>query len=296
MKREYTGSALVVLAAISFGLIAIFVKMAYAGQINLITTLSTRFIIASIFIWIAVWLSKLPVSVSPREMLSLFLVSMLGYGCAGTFFFASLRTIPSSLAALILFIHPILISLFEVVVYKYPLTPKKLTALSLSTLGLVFVLGNVSGTVDLTGILLALAGGFSYGAYILYSSRVANSHHPLVTTAFVLTFPAIVFTLYGLATGSLNYGFPLNSWIWLAAMALVSTCLGILFLFAGLRRINAGTAGIIGTLEVVVTVLFSALIFGDLLTPWQMAGGVLILAGIISLQIKPGLSQNTKSS
>lgn len=286
MKQEQTGAALVFLAAVCFGLIAIFVKLAYAGQVNMITSLSVRFILASIFMWAVILLTGQAISLNLKEMGSLFIVSLLGYGGAGTFYFAALKTIPPSLASLLMFTHPILVTLYELVFYRYPVTNKKVIALMLSTTGIIMVLGNIGGNVSINGILMGLAAGVSYAAYLLYGNKSVQGHHPLVTTTFVLTFAGLGFTLYGLASRGINLDFPLSSWVWLLAMALISTCLGILSLFAGLKRINAGKASIIGTFELVVTVCLSALFFGDILTVLQIVGGTLILAGIITLQLK----------
>ncbi|MCL6611302.1 MAG: DMT family transporter [Peptococcaceae bacterium] len=288
MKQEHAGAVLVVLSAVCYGFLAIFVKFAYTGQINMITTLSGRFVLASLFLWVAVWAGRQPVSPSLKEAASLLVLALLGYGGASTFFFASLLVIPASLASLLLFTHPVMVSLFEVIVYRYPLTVKKTAALALSTTGLILVLGNTGGGAGLKGVLLALAAALSYSAYLLYGNRVVRRHPPVVTTALVITFAAAGFTLYGLAAGNINLAFPATSWVWLLAMALVSTSMGILFLFAGLKRIEAGKASIISTFEVVVTVSLSALLFREALTPLQAAGGMMILAGIIILQLQPG--------
>lgn len=63
MKKEHSGAALVALSALCYGFMAIFVKLAYAGNINMITTLSGRFILASIFMWAAVWIGRQPFSI-----------------------------------------------------------------------------------------------------------------------------------------------------------------------------------------------------------------------------------------
>ena len=288
MKQEHVGAIFVVLSAICCGLLAIFVKLAYAGHINLITTLSSRFVLASIILWVVVLLVRQPISLSGKEMVPFMLLSLLGYGGAGTLFFASLQLIPASLASLVLFIHPVMVSLFELIIYRYPLSIKKIAALIMSTTGLVFVLGNVMGNVSSKGVLLALGAAVSYTAYLLYGNKVAGRHPPMVTTAFVLTFSAVGFMLFGLVTGGINLSFPLISWIWLGAMALVSTSMTIFLLFAGLKRIEAGKASIIGTLEIVVTISLSALLFGEVLTSFQILGGLMILFGIVILQLETG--------
>ncbi|MCL6477413.1 MAG: DMT family transporter [Peptococcaceae bacterium] len=145
MKQEHIGAALMLLSAVCYGFMAIFVKLAYTGHVNLITALSVRFVLASLFMWLVVLANRQPVSLSRREVASFILLSLLGYGTASTFFFSALWWIPASL---VLFIHPVMVSLCEVAFYRYPLNIQKVSALGLTTAGLVLVLGNTSGGFD----------------------------------------------------------------------------------------------------------------------------------------------------
>ncbi|MCL5056589.1 MAG: DMT family transporter [Actinobacteria bacterium] len=280
-----------IMSAACYGFMAIFVKFAYAGQANLATVLSGRFVLASLLLWLLVLVRRQAAGISPGELGSLFLLSLVGYGISSTLFFASLLFIPASLASMILFIHPVMVSLYELAVYRYPLSLKKVSALALSTAGLIFVLGNVGSGVNMRGVFLALGAALAYTVYLLYGKKVVGRHSPVVVTAYVLSFAAVGFTACGLASGGINPGLPAATWLWILAVAVISTCLGILFLFAGLKRLEAGRASIISTLEVVVTVCFSALLLGESMTVLQAAGGAMILAGIIILRIEPGREQ-----
>ncbi|HBV96046.1 MAG: hypothetical protein JL50_05395 [Peptococcaceae bacterium BICA1-7] len=291
MKQEHAGALLVVISAVCYGFMAIFVKFAYAGQANLATVLSGRFVLASLFLWLLVIVRRQAAGISAGEMGSFFLLSLVGYGFSSTLFFSSLLYIPASLASMILFIHPVMVSVYELVVYRYPLTLKKTSALALSTAGLVLVLGNLGSGVNVRGVLLALGASLAYTVYLLYGKKIVGRHSPLVVTAYVLSFAAVGFTGYGLASGGINTVLPAATWLWIISVAVISTCLGILFLFAGLKMLEAGRASIISTFEVVVTVCFSALLLGESMTVFQAAGGAMILAGIIILRIEPGREQ-----
>ncbi|MFZ5645142.1 MAG: DMT family transporter [Bacillota bacterium] len=292
MKQDHIGVLLVILSSVCYGFMAIFVKFAYAGQANLATVLSSRFVLASLFLWLIVIVGKTAVTVTRKDLLSLLLLSIVGYGIASTFFFASLLFIPASLASLILFIHPVMVTIYETVFYRYPLGLKKAAALVLSTAGLFLVMGNISGEVNIRGALLAMGAAFSYTIYLLYGKKVVGKHSPVLVTAFVLTFAAAGFSAYGLAFGEIDLSFPLYTWVWILAVAAVSTCMGILFLFAGLKRLEAGKASILSTFEVIITVSFSTLLLGDVMTPAQIAGGAAILAGIVILRMQPGENGN----
>lgn len=287
MRQEHSGILFVVLSAVCYGFIAIFVKFAYAGQVNLTTILAGRFVLAALFMWLLVFIRKQPVSFSSRDILSLLLISILGYWASSTLFFASLRVIPASLASLLLFTHPVMVSVAEAVIYRYRLTPGKISALALSTAGLIMVLGNIGGEVDPEGVMMALGAAVFYTAYLLYGQRVVRKHPPDVVTAYLLTFAAVGFTSYGAASGGIFLGFPASSWIWILAMAFVSTFSAVLFLFAGLKRLEAGKASVISTLEVVFTVLFSSILLGDSMNMLQIAGGLMIVSGIVILRMQP---------
>jgi drug/metabolite transporter (DMT)-like permease len=84
-----------------------------------------------------------------------------------------------------------------------------------------------------------------------------------------------------LAGGALHIG---GGWIWIVALALVSTVLPIVTFMLGMERVGASTASIVSTVEPVLTVTLAVILFGDSLGPLQVAGGVLVLTAVAALQ------------
>jgi drug/metabolite transporter (DMT)-like permease len=91
------------------------------------------------------------------------------------------------------------------------------------------------------------------------------------------------FTVFGVASGRLDWGFEPAGWFWLAAIAVVSTVVPISTFFAGLSRVGPSTAAILSTLEPVVTVGLAYLVFSEALSAVQLAGAVLVLAAAVVL-------------
>jgi drug/metabolite transporter (DMT)-like permease len=75
-------------------------------------------------------------------------------------------------------------------------------------------------------------------------------------------------------------------WGWLACLAVVSTVASISLFFAGLRRVGPTTASILATVEPLVTVVLAFLAFGETLAPAQLAGGALVLAAVLVLNVR----------
>jgi len=105
--------------------------------------------------------------------------------------------------------------------------------------------------------------------------------------ALVMTGAALTLTLRSLATGGVELGFGAAGWFWLACIAVVSTVVAMLTFFAGLRRVGPSSAAILSTFEPVVTAGLAALALGESLGPVQLVGGLLVLASVVALQVRP---------
>ena len=105
--------------------------------------------------------------------------------------------------------------------------------------------------------------------------------------ALVCTGAAVTLTAGSAALGELRPGaLTAAGWGWLACLAVVSTVAAIGLFFAGLRRVGPTTASILATVEPLVTVLLAFLVFGETLGPAQLAGGALVLAAVLVLNVR----------
>jgi drug/metabolite transporter (DMT)-like permease len=67
----------------------------------------------------------------------------------------------------------------------------------------------------------------------------------------------------------------------------VSTVAAMLSFFAGLRRTGPSTTAILSTFEPVVTTALATLTVGESLRGVQLFGGLLVLASVVVLQLRP---------
>jgi drug/metabolite transporter (DMT)-like permease len=111
---------------------------------------------------------------------------------------------------------------------------------------------------------------------------------PLVLSALVCTGAAVSLTLGGTALGEVQAGAVTAAGFgWLGALALVSTVAAIVLFFAGLARVGPTTASILSTAEPMTAVLLAFLVFGESLGVAQLAGGTLVLGGVLILSARP---------
>lgn len=281
------GAFQIVLSAAGFATMAIFVKFAYAAGANLVTILSFRFSLAAVFFILVLYRRGVSLRLNKKMTLSLLAMGGLGYGSTSAFFAGSLHYLPASLSAMLLYTFPAIVSLLSFLTGEERFTRVKGAALAVCLVGLILTLGVSFANISLLGILLGLAAAVTYSVYIVIGNRLLKNTDTLLATGYICSAAAIVYTATGLATASLQFSLPYSAWASIVAIAVFPTIVGILFFFAGLKKIGPTSASIISTLEPAITVLLSILLLGEHITLLQLAGGILVLCGVILLQCYP---------
>jgi drug/metabolite transporter (DMT)-like permease len=275
---------LCLVSACGFGLMAIFAKEAYGAGLGVTALLAARFVLAACVFW-AIVAARRP-ALPPRPVVLACLgLGAIGYAAQAGFFFSALEHIDASLTSLLLYTYPALVFCGAVALGRERVTPWKALALALASAGAALVLlGGGTAGLETTGVALALAAGATYAVYILVADGIVARIDPFLLGALVATGAAATFLVAGAAGGALH--FTSGGWVWIVAIALLSTVLPIVTFMLGMARVGASTASIVSTFEPVVTVAFAVTLYGEALGPLQALGGALVLAAVVALQTR----------
>ena len=189
-----------------------------------------------------------------------------------------------AVASILLYTAPSFVVVLSAVLWKEPVTKKKLLALLLTLVGCALVCGVFSGglTVTLTGILLGLGAGFFYALYSVFG-RYALAHYDSMTVTvwtFLFAGPASLVFLRPAELAALTP----SAWLTAAGLVVFSTVLPYIFYTKGLSRVEAGQASIMASLEPVVAALAGILAFGEPMSAATGAGILCVLAGVVILR------------
>jgi drug/metabolite transporter (DMT)-like permease len=165
----------------------------------------------------------------------------------------------------------------------------------LAALGLILVLDVLSGAnLSTAGILWALGAMIGVSAYFVISADESNGLPPLALAAGGLVVGTVTLGLLGLvgalpmvtAQRPATYaGVDFGWWMPLVGLGLVTAALAYTTGIAAGRRLGSRLASFVALLEVLAGVGFAWLLLGELPRPMQLAGGVLILAGVVAVQL-----------
>ena len=222
---------------------------------------------------------------------------LLSVGLLGTFlnhlaFYGGLVLAPASHAAILSpTTSPIWTMLLAARFGGERITRSQIVGITLCMMGVVLVAspGNAAVTVTgrvLVGDLLLLLSGLAWGAY------------SFLTKAAMRRLSAMAVLAYGMVIGSMLL-FPVallerpwtrlataSSWAW-GSLLYVTVCATLLAAFwwnLAIQRLGAGRTAVFGNLTPVLGVLLSWAVLGERLTPLQLFGGLLTVAGVWACQ------------
>lgn len=276
-------------SAAAFGAMGVFGKLAYEQGSTVAMLLSTRFVVAAAVLWLVLaavgGLGRLR-ALGRRDVLLALALGGVGYGAQAGCYFAALDRMDASLLGLVLYTYPVLVAVAAIALGRDRPSVRTAVALVLACGGIAAVLaGAASGSLEPAGTALGLGAACVYTVYILTSQGISSRVDALVLATLVCTGAAVTLTGAGLATGGLDpAAVAAPGWLWLTALAVVSTVGAIALFFAGLRRVGPTVAAILSTLEPVVTVTLAAAAFGEALSAVQLAGGALVLLAAVAVR------------
>lgn len=274
---------MVLVASAGFGTLAIFGKFAEEAGLNTTTLLTYRFLLGTALLWVALaaWGRA---RLLPGRKLRIALGLGVLYAAFSALFFWGLLFVPAGVAGITFYTFPVFVYALSVTVLDERLSPRKLGALVLALAGVFLIVGGDGSGIDLFGVGLVLLAAFGYACYITGSRAALASIEATVFAGTALIGTALSFLGFGLVSGRLVVPAGSDQWLLIFGIAVVGTALPLLLYAGGLDRVEASRASIISTSEPVVTVLLGIVLLGELLTPVVVAGGALVLAGVVLIQ------------
>lgn len=292
-SRAALGALYASIAAIGFSGKAILVKLAYLKGVDAITLLALRMVLSLPFFLLAiVWsrLQKHDQAIKKRDWLAVVGLGLVGYYLASLLDFMGLQSISAGLERLILFLYPTLVIVLTALLFKRAITRREVVALVLSYAGI--------GLVFLHDIRFA-TDGLAVGALLVFGSTLAYSIYLIGAGHTIARLGVIRFTAYAMLVSCLasliqfaltrpldTLHQPVTVYGYALSMAIFSTVLPVFLLSAGIRLIGSGKSALIGSIGPVATLLMAWGILGERMSLLQLTGSALVLAGVVSLNIR----------
>ncbi len=210
---------------------------------------------------------------------------LLSVLCLALTYFNCQKLCSLAVAGTLLYLAPSFVVLMSALLWKAPLTRRKIAALLISLLGCALVSGVVGGDLSASagGILLGIGAGFCYATYTIFA-HYGLAHYDSYTMIYWTFVFAGIGSLAFLRPGELAAVLSVPKGALAAAgLVVVATVLPYIFYTKGLEGVDSGKASIIANVEPVVAALLGVLILHERLSLWIILGIVCVLGGVVLL-------------
>ena len=295
-EADLLGPVIILLAATGFSAKAILVKLAYVYRVDAVTLLALRMLLSLPFFIAMAWWSSRDARREPltrREWLLVGVMGLAGYYLASLLDFLGLQYISAGLERLTLFLYPTFVVLISAAFFHRRISRLDLYALLLSYTGIALVFWHdlkISQDSDVAlGSLLVLGSALSYAVYLIGSGTLVHKLGSLRYTAYASIVSCVAVLLqFAITRSPAQLDQPAAVYGYGLAMAVFSTVLPVWLMSEGIRRVGSSRASMIGTVGPILTIGMGYFFLDEPIALVQMAGALLVLAGVAVISLKRG--------
>jgi len=284
--RKYLSYALVVLGAACWGFMGLFNRLLGSVGLDMGNRVFVRNLPSLVLLTLVFALTRREVFHIQARHLPIFaasgLISVLGLSYV---YFNAQIECSLAVAGILLYLAPSIVVVMSALLWKTPITRRKLAALGLALLGCALVSGLIGGelTASWRGLAFGLASAFCYATYTIFA-HYGLAHYDSYTMiywtfffsglgSFAFLNPAAIAPAVSSAKGVFSA----------LGLVVIATVLPYLLYTKGLEGVESGKASIIANIEPVVAALIGVFVFHEVLSVWVLLGVACVLGCVVLL-------------
>lgn len=292
-SRRLLGGVQVLLAGLCFGFLGIFGKLAFASGLKVGEILAWRFLTAALILFtVLILFRRRLLRIDRHQLVICACLGVFGYNIFATFYFKAIEGVSASLAALLLYTFPALVTVGAWVWLKETIANRQKLAIAIAAVGCAALVWGEITLTSWTAVVYGLLSALTYAIYILASRRWQKEIEPITSGFYVILFAGIALFVWHQPSISAFSNFSSSQYGYIAGLAVISTILPMILFLSGLQKLKGAEASVLSTIEPVAATVLSVLIFKEELGLSHILGGASILLSVL-LTVSP--TQKTKS-
>ena len=218
-----------------------------------------------------------------RRASLLLLLSGVCMGFNWLFLFEAYKYTTVSVATVAYYCAPIIVMILTPILFKERIAPLRVVGIISALIGLVLIMGTVSGTnADLKGFLFGLAAAALYSTVTMLNKFAKGISHIEITLIQLLG-AFLVMLPYCLVTGGgvLHLPVTTSGIVSMLLLGIVHTGLALFLYFSSIQGLSAQSAALCSYIDPGSALVFSAIFLNEKMSTVQIVAAVLILGGAL---------------
>lgn len=295
-NKVLKGVFLVAFGATSYGMLATFVKLAYADKgmfgnsFTPAEVITSQFVLGIAAILIINAFQKIKkgntvLKSSKKDIKQLMLIGT-STGTTSIFYYLAVNYIPVSIGIVLLMQTVWMGVLLEMILEKKLPSKIKIIAVAIVLVGTVLATNFIQNktALDWRGIVLGLLAAASFTTTMFAANRVAVTISAAQRSLYMLLGGAVIVFFFAIATQHSPFQFDIF-YKWGILLALFGTVIPPILMNAGFPLTGIGLGSIVSALELPVSVLMAFFILNETVVLSQWIGIILIIIAIVVMNV-----------
>lgn len=289
LPNQFKGLVAVLFAVVMWGMVPVamrYLLIDLKPQTAVILRLYPAAVTALV---IAAWLGWR--NLSTRDWLRLAAASLLGNLGYQLLAGWGIKLIPAAWTGMLFGLEPVFIALAAILFAGERLSRNFIIGLAVALAGTaVLFIGSSTGTVkdvSLLGVILVTASTLGWAIYTTLIRPVSRKHGavPIACLSIAITgFPTLLLTDADVVSEVFSLG--TRQWLAVAYLSIFATVAAIVAWNYALGKMDNARAGMFLYVQPIVAAVGGVLFLGEILSPWLLGGGALILFGVAISQLR----------
>ncbi|MGA7461892.1 MAG: EamA family transporter [Candidatus Korobacteraceae bacterium] len=227
-----------------------------------------------------------------------FLLGILGIAGSNYFYYFAIEKTSVATAIVLQYVAPVWVLLYMLARRLQHPTAFRVSGVLLAVIGCAFAVGEVavrgsfpwlaiSGVRFSTiGVLAAEAAAITFAFYNVYAQHLLQIYQRWTVLVYSLLAAAAFWLVLNPPWKIAAQHYSGGQWLFMLIFSIASMLIPFSLYFTGLQHLDATRAIVTACLEPVWAILLTAMILGELVTPIQVVGIVVVLAATILVQIR----------
>ena len=292
----------ILLAGCFWGAMGLFVRSLSAYGFSTIQIAAMRLTVAAVILVILLLVIRPALLRVRRQDLGLLCtLGLMSIGAMSVLYFTTIQLSSLSVAAILLYMSPVMVMIMSAIWLKEKITSKKLVALLLAVAGCVCVAGVGQGSsVSITAVVTGLLSAVTYGSYSILGTAALKKYNPFTVTAIAFSAAATAL-LIGCKPWEMipiiqSSPQPLKLLGLIAGTGMITAVIPFVLYTVGLQWVEPSKAAVLACSEPVAATLFGLFVYREQPDGVAYMGMVFILVAIIMLNVPPFSKKSTDVS
>jgi drug/metabolite transporter (DMT)-like permease len=220
----------------------------------------------------------------------------LGVAASNYFYYLAIERTSVATAIVLQYVAPVWVLMYMVARKLQRPTLQRVLGVALAVVGCAFAVGMLAGRSGFpwlglsgvhfsgVGVLAAELAAISFAFYNVYAQHLLQTYSRWTVLVYALLWSAAFWIVVNPPWKIAAQHYSGGQWLFLALFSLTSMLIPFSFYFSGLQHLDPTRAVVTSCLEPVFAILLTAVLLGELVSPIQVVGMLIVLAATMLVQ------------